>query len=101
MRVSAATTPEARDAWRAIHAQDPTALIPQTPAWIDCLTADGYEDATRLYESESGWRAVLPMVRRTLPLAGRLRPQLSMPTGWGMGGLVCDAPPSPHDLEAV
>ena len=95
------TTPVARERWHAVHASDPMALIPQTPAWIDCLTAAGYEDATRMYESESGWRGVLPMVRRSVPLPRRLAPQLSMPTGWGMGGLVCDAPPSRADLEAV
>ena len=95
------TSPVSRGQWEEVHRRDPAALIPQSPAWIDCLTASGYEDATRMYESPSGWRAVLPMVRRTVPLPGRLAPHLSMPQAWGMGGLVCESPPSPADLAAV
>src|SRR5256885_1681053 len=95
------TSPVPREHWTTIHAQDPAALIAQTPAWIDCLTASGYADATRMYESASGWRAVLPMVRRATPLPRRLAPQLSMPNAWGMGGLICESPPSPRELEAV
>jgi hypothetical protein len=41
------------------------------------------------------------MVRRTLPVGGELRPQGSMPPGWGMGGLLCGTPPSAEELEAV
>jgi hypothetical protein len=96
-----ATTRIDRADWEAVHALDPSALITQTPAWMDCLTAAGYQDATRMYETESGWRAVLPMVRRRLPLPRAVAPQLSMPTGWGMGGLVCSSPPSARDLAAV
>jgi hypothetical protein len=95
------TTSVSRAQWESVHASDPTALIPQTPAWIACMTAGGYEDATRMYESDSGWRAVLPMVRRAVPLPRRLAPQLSMPTAWGMGGLVCESEPSPRELAAV
>ena len=95
------TSPVPREHWTTIHAQDPAALIAQTPAWIDCLTASGYADATRMYESASGWRAVLPMVRRATPLPRRLAPQLSMPNAWGVGGLICEWPPSGCGLEAV
>jgi hypothetical protein len=95
------TTRVDRAGWEAVHAQDPSALIPQTPAWIDCLTAAGYQDATRMYEAESGWRAVLPMVRRRLPLPRTVAPQLSMPSAWGMGGLICSSTPSARDLAAV
>jgi hypothetical protein len=90
-----------REQWEAVHGRDPSALIAQSPAWIDCLVASGYEDATRMYESASGWRAVLPMVRRPVPLPRPLAPQLSMPPAWGMGGLVCESPPSAGELAAV
>ncbi|MDQ6804088.1 MAG: GNAT family N-acetyltransferase [Actinomycetota bacterium] len=95
------TTSVPREQWEQIHARDPCALIAQAPAWIDCLTASSYSGATRMYESASGWRAVLPMVRRASPWPRTIAPQLSMPNAWGMGGLICESPPSSSELEAV
>jgi hypothetical protein len=95
------TSPVSRRQWETVYGRDPAALIPQSPAWIECLEASGYEDATRMYESASGWQGVLPMVRRTGRLPRHLAPQLSMPPAWGMGGLVCESPPSSGDLAAV
>jgi hypothetical protein len=79
----------ARAAWRQVLPSDPSALISQTPEWMDCVCASGqYEDETRAYEDADGRQIVLPLARRrNLPAAAGVAS--SMPFGWGTGGLVC------------
>jgi hypothetical protein len=79
----------ARAAWRQVLPSDPSALVSQTPEWMDCVCASGhYEDATRAYGSADGHQVVLPLAgRRNLPAAASVAS--SMPFGWGTGGLIC------------
>ncbi|MGZ4304084.1 MAG: hypothetical protein ACXVSL_04345, partial [Solirubrobacteraceae bacterium] len=81
--------------------RDPDALVSQTPTWIDCMCAFGFQDASRLYESRSGARFVLPMVRRAAPLVPYLDIYASMPMAWGMGGLLCERPPSADEMRSI
>jgi hypothetical protein len=76
--------------WRAVLAGAPGALASQTPAWLRCVCAvDGYEDASRLYETVDGRRLILPLVRRTHgPFPAT---ESGLPVGWGWGGLISDA----------
>jgi CelD/BcsL family acetyltransferase involved in cellulose biosynthesis len=79
-----AVGPAARAAWERALAEDPSALVSQTPAWLDCLCEAGpYADVSRAYRTSDGRELVLPLVRRhSLPV------ESSMPYGWGTGGLV-------------
>src|SRR5947209_2742628 len=78
---------QARSAWTDALAHDRDAVISQTPEWMDCVCATGaYEDATRAYIADDGNRLVLPLARRRL-LRGPLI-AVSMPFGWGTGGLI-------------
>jgi hypothetical protein len=87
--------------WRELLAADPDALPSQSPDWLDCLCADGgFADASRLYETRDGHRALLPLVRRTRR-PGLLAPLESMPPGWGYGGLLTDRPPTRDLVTAV
>src|SRR4051812_49820790 len=80
-----AVGPAARAAWVEALDSDPTALVSQTPAWLDCVCAvGGHTDATRAYRAADGRWLVLPMARRRA-----LGVESSMPFGWGSGGLVC------------
>lgn len=79
----------ARDAWGEALARDATALVSQTPAWLDCVCASGrYEDATRAYRDGDGRQLVLPLARWRR-LRGAAAIEGSMPFGWGTGGIVC------------
>jgi hypothetical protein len=81
-------SPAPRDEWRAVVANDPTALPEHAPEWVDALCAAGpYADVSRYYRLFDGREFVLPLVRRTgVPgLGGSL---VSYPTSWGMGGLI-------------
>jgi hypothetical protein len=80
-------SPAPRDEWRAVVANDPTALPEHAPEWVDALCAAGpYVDASRYYRLD-GREFVLPLVRRT-GLSGLGGSLLSYPTSWGMGGLI-------------
>jgi hypothetical protein len=84
------STPAPRQVWRELLAADPQALPTQSPEWVDCVCSEaGYVDASRLYETADGRRALLPMVRRA---HGRewTASRHSMPASWGFGGLVAD-----------
>jgi hypothetical protein len=95
------TVPAPRDVWEQVLASDPTALVFQTPAWLDCLCAfGGYYDASRLYEFESGRRLLLPMVRRGRR-AGGLAIEASFPASWGIGGVVGSGGARADDLAVV
>jgi hypothetical protein len=80
-------TPAPREEWRAVVANDPTALPEHTPEWVDALcTAGPYRDASRYYRHPDGREFVLPLVART-GLPGWGGTLLSYPTSWGIGGL--------------
>jgi len=88
LRPFAVTSPAPVDAWEEVLATAPQALPSQTPVWLRCVCAvGGYEDATRLYQTDDGRRLVLPLVRRTR--LGRIfSAEASLPTGWGPAGLL-------------
>lgn len=94
------TSPAPRETWWSLLDQDPQALAFQTPTWLDCICATGeFEDASRLYETASGARMILPMVRRSLPRV--LATQGSLPAAWGMGGLVARGSPEIDQMAVV
>jgi hypothetical protein len=95
-------SPAPRDVWRELIAADPDVLVAQSPEWIDAICAcGGYKDASRLYETASGRRFVLPMVRRTGVLPSALAPQASMPHAWGMGGLLGEGGADENEIAAI
>jgi hypothetical protein len=95
------TSPAPRSVWQQVLDADPDALVAQSPQWIDAMcVSDGYEDASRLYETPRGACLVLPMVRRAGWPPG-LAPRASMPMAWGMGGLLAEGRPTRDELAAV
>jgi Acetyltransferase (GNAT) domain len=95
------TSPAPRDVWEEAFASDPTALVFQSPAWLDCLRASGrYRDASRLYELASGRRLVLPMARLG-GAADVLAVEASFPPGWGYGGVLASGGARADDVAAV
>jgi hypothetical protein len=91
--------PAPRREWLSLLDQDTNAAIYQTPEWLDAICrSEGYEDASRLYETSAGRQFVLPVVRRR-PYGG-LAIEESMPSAWGMGGLV-GAPVDVDDLRLI
>jgi hypothetical protein len=93
--------PAPHDVWDDLVADNPTALIFQTPQWLDCVCRSSRaKDASRLYEAPDGRRAVLPLVARR-GLLGRATIEASLPAGWGTGGLVTPGGPLPGDIAAV
>jgi hypothetical protein len=95
------TSPAPRDIWKQVLESDENALVSQSPEWIDSICdIGGYEDASRLYETNAGRSLVLPMVRsKRLPAA--YSSQSSPPPSWGMGGLVAAGRIYPHEISAV
>ncbi len=92
----------ARGSWHAALAADGgTALVSQTPEWLDCACAIGrFEDATRAYRAEDGRLLVLPLVRvRGVPAAAAV--EGSMPLGWSSGGIVSAGTVSADDVAAI
>jgi Acetyltransferase (GNAT) domain len=93
---------QARHVWQDALPDDPSAVVFQTPEWLDCICAvSGHVDATRAYAAPDGRRLVLPLAQ-----LGRLPPRAriagSMPWGWGTGGLISTGRPlQPHDVAAV
>lgn len=95
------TSPAPRDVWRELIKADGDALVFQTPEWLDSICANGgYKDASRLYELPGGRRLIMPMVRRR-GLPAILATQASLPSSWGMGGLLAEGPLHPEDVRAV
>lgn len=94
------TSPAPRETWWRLLEEDRQSLAFQTPTWLDCICAAGdFEDASRLYETATGARMILPMVRRRLPRV--LATQASLPAAWGMGGLVARDRPDADDVAVV
>jgi hypothetical protein len=95
------TSPAPRSVWEAVIADDPDALVSQTPAWTETICRlGGYEDVSRLYEFPSGRRLVLPMLRRRL-LPGLLALEASFPMSWGVGGIVAPGGARRGEVAAV
>jgi hypothetical protein len=95
------TSPAPREAWLDVVEASDDALAFHTPAWTETMTAfGGYVDVSRLYETRSGRRAVLPLIRRAR-MPGRLAIDESLPFGWGFGGLVSAGGLSADELRGV
>ena len=95
------TSPAPRDIWQELLQHDTSALISQTPAWLDAICdTTGAEDASRLYETVDGKRLILPLVRAK-GLPKKFAPVYSLPHGWGMGGVVSDEPIQKHEAEGI
>jgi putative intracellular protease/amidase len=72
--------------WQAIWEASREATIFHRPEWLAaCCHTEGFEDASRLYETVDGARIVFPLVRSPA-LLPRWRTTWSMPVGWGLGG---------------
>jgi len=83
-------------AWTAVLDSLSSYQAFQTPRWLECVRAvGGYADATRVYRAGDGRQLVLPLVRRGSRSA-------SLPTGWGIGGLLAEGGPvTEADVELV
>src|SRR5581483_7370484 len=78
-------SPAPRQMWRTAFSADPTALLSQTPEWLDTICElDGWTDYSRLYTWPSGRSFVLPMVGKGI--GGLMMLEESYPKGWGFGG---------------
>ncbi len=94
------TTPVPASVWTAVAAADPTTMPFQTPAWRDCVCADGgWQDASRLYEMADGRQLVLMMARRQV--APRLAVEASWPAGFGTGGVLAPGGVRPEEAALV
>jgi Acetyltransferase (GNAT) domain len=94
------TTPAPRQQWLSLLDRDKNASIYQTPQWLDAICrAEGYEDASRLYETAAGRQFVLPIVRRRRYRTFSV--EESMPSAWGMGGLIAAQPIDADDLGLI
>ncbi len=88
-RRTAVVSPAPREVWREVLAADPDAVATQTPEWLDALCAHtGRTDASRLYETDTGRRLVLPLAARTV--GGVRVAEESWPYAWGYGGALVD-----------
>lgn len=95
------TTPAPREVWEALLLSDREAIPYQMPAWLDAICATGgYEDASCLYEMASGQQLLLPMVRRK-GLPNLLSTSASLPSSWGMGGVLARQPIQPQEVAAL
>ena len=95
------SSPAPRDIWHSLMDADPEAMPYQSPAWLDSVCASGkYADASRLYEADDGRQFILPMVRRRR-LPAWLKTAGSLPSGWGMGGLVASGRVDAENVRAV
>ncbi|AUG78273.1 hypothetical protein CFP65_3480 [Kitasatospora sp. MMS16-BH015] len=82
--------PLPREVWRRALAEDPLALVTQTPGWLDAILDTGeYREAGRWYRWADGRELALPMVR---PADGR-GGALGWPKEWGIGGVVAPGRP--------
>ncbi len=100
-RTAAAGAPVPRRTWRELVAHDADGLVSQTPEWLDAMARSGYEDASRMYETLDGGRAVLPLARRCGSVPRWAAPLASMPAAWGMGGVLADGPVGVRDLARI
>jgi hypothetical protein len=95
------TSPAPRDSWQAVLASDPSALVFQTPEWMDCICRLGpYTDVSRLYELSDGRQLVVPIVRRW-NLLGPFVSEAALPATWDPGGIVATGGIRAADVIAV
>ncbi|MEU3917532.1 GNAT family N-acetyltransferase [Streptomyces sp. NPDC029004] len=93
------TSPAPREVWWQLAERDESALVSQTPTWLDCICGTGpYADASRLYEFGGGRRLVVPLARRR-GVPERLTAEDSWPSDWGIGGPLV-SPGVPDETEA-
>jgi hypothetical protein len=100
------TSPAPQAVWGEIVDADPMAGPSHLPAWLDCVCrADGWVDASRLYEMPGGRRLVLPLVRKAIVgTSGHstlLTVQASYPHGWGSGGILAPGGTRSQDVALV
>ena len=100
MKLIDSISPAPKDAWEGALRADPLALETQSPAWIEAMcAAGGFEDASRLYETEEGRILILPALRRRL--LGGLAVEGSNPAHCGVGGVVAAGGATPDEIAAV
>ena len=100
------TCPAPRAAWSEIVEADPFAQPSHLPVWLDCICqADGWTDASRLYEMPDGRQVVFPLVSKALAgtpgLSKLLTVQASFPHGWGSGGILAPGGIRNEDVALV
>jgi hypothetical protein len=94
-------SPVPRDAWEEVFQLDPLALETQSPGWADAMcAANGFKDASRLYEMASGRRLILPLLRRSFA-GGVVAFEASNPLHCGVGGPLAPGSASPGELVAI
>ena len=99
--IAKVTTPAPLEVWRDLYQHDPESLPTQSPAWLECLYAQGgYRNASRLYEFSDGQQLLIPMVKRK-GLPEHLAVQASLPHAWENGGVLARREPSPEELRAL
>jgi len=95
------TSPAPRNVWESLSKTDPEALPYQSAAWFDCVCKIGnYENVSRLYSAPDGRQFLMPLVRRR-GLPDILTSAASLPSGWGMGGLLASDPILKKDMDAI
>lgn len=93
-------SPAPRDLWLRLVERDPGSTLCHAPQWVDALSEHTrWSDASRYYETTDGTSFVLPLLRRGPRSAAGL--QASMPSGWGMGGVVGTAGIKSSDISAA
>ena len=81
------TSPAPRAVWRDLAERDEHALVTQTPTWLDAICDTWrFEDASRLYQFDTGLQIVVPSARPRGWPARRIAEE-SWPR-WGLGGAV-------------
>jgi hypothetical protein len=90
-----------REEWEAVLDSSDESLAFHSPAWVDAIVATGgWTNATRLFETRSGGRLLVPMVERNRFALGRGR-RASLPYGWGFGGIVASPQVTNEEFRAV
>jgi hypothetical protein len=98
-KLSRVMSPAPRDRWLRLVREDPSSTLCHSPQWTDALSDyTQWSDASRYYETTDGTSFVVPLLRRGPRGAAGL--QASMPSGWGMGGLVGPAGIRSADVSA-
>ena len=94
-------SPAPRELWQHLVDTDDTALVTQTPRWLDCICATGgYEDSGRLYEFDGGRTVLVPLARRR-GWPSRLIGEDAWPSEWGIGGPLGNGEPTLAEARAV
>src|SRR5690606_33650942 len=100
-RIVGITSPAPERVWKTLIDVDPDAMPYQSPEWAAVACATGkFVDASRLYEMDGGHRYVGPLLGRA-GLPDWLNIASSMPSSWGIGGIVGSAPLTPQVLDAI